>query len=315
MKIPTLLGLALLITAITLGVMLYLNQDNQKQQTIPLYNPQKIQVVNISDTQLSIVWQTSNQVPGQIIYGQSYNLNNLQNDNRDKTEVKQHLVHFVTLKNLKPDTKYYYQIKSGPFTYPDKYLDFKTAKKLNETKDPSLNKPIQGTILNTNLNPVDEALVFLKIEDAQDIATFTSTAGNFIIPLTDLRTTSLETLYKITDKQSAQLLITRAEISSLVDITLPLQTTVLPPLTLGQNINLKNYTGNQVNKTKKQTDLETPEQIAKFDQNKDGKVNSLDQAKVTDLYNSNQFDKKADFNLDSRVDQQDIEIISQALGL
>lgn len=317
MKIPTLLGLALLITAITLGVMLYLHRENQNRQTKPLLAPKKIQVVNITDTSVTIVWQTDTETEGQIIFGTALNLNQTRNDNRDKNEPRNHLVHFVTLNGLSADTKYYYKIKSSAFSFPDQSLDFKTAKKIGQPENDflKLNKPIQGTVLNTNLNPIDEALVFLKIEDASDLATFTSTAGNFIIPLTDLRSASLENYYDIGDKKQAALLIEKGDLSSEVDITLPL-TQILPPITIGQNINLTNYLSSKKTPSQpKQNDLEKPENVSRFDQNSDGKVNSLDLAKVTDLYNSKQKDKKADFNGDGAIDQIDVEILSKTLGL
>lgn len=317
MKIPTILGMALLITAIVLGVMIYFYKQGITQKSELNSLPKKIQVVNLSDTSATIVWQTDQKSPGQIAYGPSQDLNMIKNDNRDKDEPKDHLIHFVTLTGLAPNTKYYFKIKIGEnFFYPDKSLDFKTASTLDESQNSSLNKPIHGTILNTNLNPVDEALVFLKIDDAQDYATFTSTAGNFIIPLTLLRTKDLNSYYQLTQQTPALLFITRGELSSNVELSLPLENQVLPPLTLGQNINLKEFLKLQSQKASIQKQLEkSPDLVNKFDLNNDGKVNSLDLAKVIDLYNSKQTDKKADFNSDGAVNQQDIDTISQTLGL
>lgn len=312
MKIPTLLGLALLLTAITLGVMISLYQQNLNRENKPQFAPKQIKVLNISDTSVSIVWQTDLKTEGEIVYDTSQNLKHIESDNRDKDEIKQHLIHFVTLRDLKPDTKYFYKIKSESFLFPDQSLDFKTAKTIPDQQDNSLNKPVQGTVLNTNLNPVDEALVFLKIEDASDLATFTSTAGNFIIPVTDLRTKDLSNFYPITQKIPATLQIIRGDLSSNVDITLPLDQ-ILPPLTLGQNINLKDYIASESARVRKLKELQSPEIVNKFDLNGDGKVNSLDLASVIDLYNSKQKDKKADFNQDGAVDQKDIDIISKAL--
>lgn len=314
MKIPTLLGLALLITAIALGSMIYLYQQNLDQKDQSLFSPKKIEVLNISDTSVTIVWQTDSKTTGQIIYGPSQTLDKTQTDNRDKKEIREHVVHFVTLKDLKPDTKYFYQIKSSNFLFPKKPLDFKTAKTIENSTETALNKPIQGTVLNINLNPIDEALVFLKIEDASDLATFSSTAGNFIIPLTDLRTRDLGSYYQITREIPASLQIVKGDLISSVEITLPLNQ-ILPPLTLGQNINLKDFIASESSRVKKQKELESPELVNKFDLNFDGKVNSLDLAKVIDLYNSKQKDKKADFSQDGVIDQKDIDIISKALSL
>lgn len=314
MKIPTLLGLALLITALALGMMLYFYQKNLEQEQKPLFEPKKIQIVNISDTQATIVWWSDKPAIAQVIFG-SNDLKKIGTDNRDRDEPKEHAVHFVTLKDLKPDTLYKYQIKSSKFLYPDQPMNFKTAKTLEQNQKATLQKPIKGTVLNTNLNPIDEALVFLKIDEAQDIASFTSTSGNFVIPLADLRSKSLENYYEISNPISATLLITKGDLTSEVQITLPGELQTLPPITIGQNINLKEYLASTSARLKKQTDLENPEIVNKFDLNGDKKVNSLDLAEVFDLYNSNQKDKKADFNSDGKIDQQDIDIISKALDI
>jgi len=316
MKIPTLLGLALLITALAFGVIGYLQKTKEGLQEKPFYLPEGIQVLNLQDNQATIVWSTNNATLGQVIFGTGSSLNVTQADNRDQDSLKEHFVHFVTLNDLKPNTKYFFKIKSSSFTYPEQPLDFKTAKTINNSEDHPLNKPIKGTVLNTNLNPIDEALIFLKIEDAQDMATFTSTAGNFIIPLTDLRSKSLESYYQLSgQKIPATLLIKKGDLSSEVKITLPQDISTLPPLTIGQNLNLEEYLASSEARLKKQKNLESPEIIGKFDLNNDKKVNSLDLAKVIDLYNSKQNDKKADFNSDGVIDQKDIDTISSALDI
>ena len=311
MKIPTILALALIITAILLaGGLYYLSQKNQQAEKIK-FHPTDIKVVNLSDTSTTIVWETKEPTGGQIAFGEnSFSLNRLASDNRNRLRETPRLMHFVSLKGLKSDTKYYYQIKIGDYLYPEEPLDFKTAKSLEDTGS-NLKKPVRGTVLDLNLNPIDEALVFLHLDDGSDIATFTSTGGNFILPLIDLRSKDLSSDYNLSSSKEAVLQIKRAGLISEIQIVLPTEE-LLPPITIGQNINLKNY-------------QEKPEQIitfdnqqpsspsSQFDLNSDGKINSLDLSLLREGIEKKSTNLIFDFNSDGKVDDKDAENMSQAI--
>ncbi len=305
-KIPTLLGLSLLITAIALGVFIYIYQLNLKNNQRSLYSPEEITVTNLQSDQATVTWWTETPTISQVTFAEDQNLKDIQKDNRDYTQIKERQVHFVTLRNLKPNTNYYFQVMANGIKYPDKLMSFKTAPPLEETTE---NKPIRGSVLNTNLNPIDEALVIVQIDNAAEMTTFTSTAGNFIIPLKELRTADMSSVFKIDSPIAAKLIIKKGQIKSQVDLTLPLnESQLLPPLTLGQNINLKDLLS-QITPISKQS-LPTS-----YDINSDGVTNSLDLAiitqnngkKISDL--KDETAKKADLNKDEVIDKKDSDLL------
>lgn len=306
-KIPTLLGLSLLITALILGVGLFYYQQHLLNSQKSQFTPKSIQVLNLNDSQATIVWDTNNSVTEQIVYGTS-KLDQTQPDNRDLAQSSPHQVHFVTLRDLTPQTTYKFQITSGPFRFPDKPMSFTTPKVLDQS---SGNRPLRGSVLNVNLNPIDEALVFLKIDGAADMATFTSTAGNFILPLKELRTQDLSDIFTIKPNTSAQLIIKKGDTQSTVDLDLPLNDNqLLPPLTLGQNINLKNL----IAPPTPVQDLSTLPVASKFDLNNDGKINTLDlaiinQNKGKKVAQADENVQKADVNEDGTIDQKDANLL------
>ncbi len=311
-KIPTLFGLSLLITALLLGIFIYIYKQNLNQKQRALYTPKDMTVTNLFAEQATITWWSDSPTVGQIAYGTGNILNDIQNDNRDLQETKTHQVHFVTLRNLKPETTYKFQILSNGIKYPEKPLTFKTAVSLDTSTQ---NRPLRGSVLNTNLNPIDEALVIIKIDGATEMTTFTSTAGNFIFPLKELRTSDLSSPFSIDSKTSATLIIKKGNNQSQVELNLPLDDSeLLPPLTLGQNINLKDVLS-QI----------TPKKIASssasvnYDLNNDGKLNSLDLAiitqnngkKIIDIQNESI--KKADLNNDGLIDKNDSDLLLSTL--
>lgn len=313
MKIPTLLGLALLITVLVVGVFLFVYNQKIISQNRVRFAPKKIQIVNISDLQVSVIWQTDVPTNGAVSFGEGRNLTQTENDARDRIGPNNFIIHFVTLKNLKPDTTYNYQIISGGVEFFDKPQSFKTAKSLTDssgTDKQNQTKPLRGTILNTNLNPIDEALVFLAIKGAQDIVGFTGTSGNFVIPLKDIRSSDLTSFVNLNTKTDATLTINRVGLESQVQLSLPVTDKPLPPLVIGQNINLKDYLTNQANQSKPAAEKPPVSNSEKFDLNGDGKVNSLDLSVIVQNFGKNPKNKKADLNSDGKVDQDDIDLIS-----
>ncbi len=313
-RIPTLLGLSLLITSLVLGIGIYLYQQKTLAAQKNINTPKDIQVINLSDSQATVIWWTTSPTTGQIKYGNGDSPDQIQKDNRDLTEIANHQIHFVTLRNLIPETKYTYQIASSGFYYPDKPLTFTTAKALDES---SPNRPLRGSVLNVNLNPIDEALVFLQINGASEMATFTSTAGNFIIPLKELRTTDLSSPFTIAPNTPATLTIKKGEKQSQVDLILPLSDKqLLPPLTLGQNINLRDLLTQTVPVKNISSTTETS---LEYDLNKDSKINSLDLAIISQNKNkkidqkSSEELKKADLNKDGIIDQADADLLVSKL--
>ncbi len=309
-KIPTLLGLSLLITALILGIFLYFYQQNISNKHRTLYNPTEILITNVLADQVTITWWTETPTLGQVAYGTNNQLTEIANDNRDNKESRNRQVHFVTLRNLKPETNYYYQVLANGVKYPENALSFKTA---NFLENSTPNKPLRGSVLNTNLNPIDEALVTLHIDGASEMTTFTSTAGNFIIPLKELRTSDLSAPFLIEKNTPALIIIKKGSLQSQVELNLPIgESTLLPPLTIGQNINLKGVLPEL--DSQQNSNSSNP-----YDLNSDGKINSLDLAIITQndgkqvANDSTSEMKKSDLNKDGFIDKKDSDLLLTTL--
>src|SRR3989344_2646503 len=184
-RIPTLLALTLLALALGFGIFLDYKQDKLNDEIRNVYTPKRLSLTNISDTKTTITWQSDTQTTGEILYGLTSDLDQKEPDARDQKNLSPRLSHFVELTNLSPNTTYYYKVKSQNELYPLKTLTFKTGPSL--TQIDLSNKPIRGSLVDSFLNPLDDALVFLEIDGASRLATFTNSSGNFILPLKDLR--------------------------------------------------------------------------------------------------------------------------------
>lgn len=268
--------------------------------------PQKIQTVNISDSSATITWQTEIPTIGLISYGSSQNLSESSGDDRDKNNKEIRLTHFVTIKNLKPNTNYYYKIKTAGSLYPNQSLGFKTA---TSPQQETALAPIRGMIvIDGSLTPVDEALIFLKIPGAADLASFSTTAGNFIIPLKNLYQPNLMDFFIPKPGIEATLVIARANLESSVKIILPLYNQPLPPIILGENKDLRQALATSLAQT-----AALSAKLIKYDLNNDGQLNALDVSIVIDNFGKKQKIERADLNNDWIVDQKDLDLLKKAL--
>ncbi|GIW64967.1 MAG: hypothetical protein KatS3mg092_0900 [Patescibacteria group bacterium] len=147
----------------------------------------RIEITNLNPIQTTIFWQTETKETGWLIYGEKENiLDKIVFDDRDlTTSQNKYLNHYVTLKNLKNDTTYYFMIISDnkKIIRPDgKYFSFRTPKTIsNLTKLP----PISGKILNENLTPLNSGVVLfsIKAKNLYSLSFLLKSSGEWLIPL------------------------------------------------------------------------------------------------------------------------------------
>lgn len=313
MKIPTLLGLTILIALIASSGVYYFYLRPKASESIQV-QVNDLQVVNVFNDAVTVVWQTNEPTIGKVLYGKAEPLENQASDNRDRTQGVGRLVHFVTINSLEPNTSYKFRVMNNETVSPE-VGEFKTAgAREDEEIIFSFNKPLKGTVLNTNLNPIDESLVFLNISGAQPLATFSSTAGNFILPLKTVLNKELDELMVIESGTSAEVLIVKGQVRSNLKLRLNEENNTLPPVSIGTNLDLTNY------KKEPLSTINFSEALTSinYDFNNDSRINSLDLAilrgavsarTATDPDNI----KKFDLNFDGIINQADIDTFSKRL--
>lgn len=335
-KIPTLLAIFLLLLAIILAFGLFYLFKKVNDEDKVFYEPKEIRIVNISDTSATITWQTDREVIGKAIISTGSNINenpfsnfydwftlklNIQSglkkvwsDERDGDNEQARSTHFITVSELSPNSKYYFKLKNNQYTFFDQSLEFNTAPAINEDNNSvpgsKLEQPILGIVLTRNLNPVDQALVYFQSDGSEELATYTSQTGNFIIPLRNLRTKSLDNLYDFTTKNTAKLQVIKQETQSDVTITFPIDNISLPPIVFGDDMDFRFYIASPpasiaVNDTIVPTK-------PTLDLNKDSKINTLDLAILSQAVKQNSPDSRFDLNEDGKTDSDDITFLRES---
>lgn len=204
-KIPTLLGIIILLAAFATGFfMLKRDTSNTQSQNNA---PKEIFITNISDSEFTVSWITDSETLGYIKYGESTNLNSIVLDDRDQLSGEKHpyVTHFITAKNLKQTKKYYFEIVSGNKTYNN------DGQPYNVILGPTLGsqgeaKIVSGKILNPDNSNAADVIVYLNSANFTPVSTITDKDGRWAIFLNKTRTTDLNS-YALFDPEATILKI------------------------------------------------------------------------------------------------------------
>lgn len=307
-KIPTLLGIGIVLVGIISGLYLVLREQIILSQAAPDLMPQNITFSNNSDSSVAIIWQTNIATTSFITFGQNSPGEQTALDERDTGNPKPRTLHYVSLKNLLPKTSYQFKIISGKLS--SDILKFETA-------SPSTSQtnftPVIGSVMDGD-NPLNDGIVYLSVQDAVTQSSLIKTGGNFLIPLSQIRKSDLSDIYPLTEDAIAKLTIHSDKGSATATFKLKANSIPLPPVKLGQDADLT-------------MPQETPEpspsikDLDKFDLNSDGKINAADYAILSSCLNKRPTTflsgkiscAKADINGDGKIDGKDSALMSQKL--
>lgn len=298
-KIPTLLGLGVIILGIAVGIYLILQEQELVTRATPDHTPQNITLTNIEDRSLTISWQTTAAVASFITYGQNSPNEQTVLDERDINSPRPYTIHYVTVKNLQPKTTYQFKIISGKLT-SDTFRGTTTASSASQSGF----SPVIGSVLD-NDKPVDEGIAYLSISGAVIQSALVKSLGNFLIPLSFIRKLDLSDIFQPTEDDIAKLTVISEKGTVSAAFKLNSSGLLLPPLKLGQNVDLTNIL----------------EEIKKFDLNKDGLINAADHAIILQNFgppreasSGASKNPQADLNSDGVVNQKDLDLMAKKIN-
>lgn len=298
-KMPTILGLSIIFLGLASGLYLVLREQILLSRAAPDLTPQNIYLTNITDNSAVISWQTNTPAASFVTFGQNSPGEHTILDDRDAFVPKPHVTHYVTLKNLLAKTSYQFKIISGKLTSEVK--TFTTAGPLaNQTGFP----PVIGSVLDDN-KPLNDGIAYLSIPGAATESTLIKTGGNFLIPLSYIRKADLSDIYLLTDTTTAKIAIVSDTGSSNLLFKPQINPSPLIPIKLGQD-----------------ADLTRVEASPSYDPNADGIINAADYAIIFSCSPAGRTGlpdrqvalcAKADINKDNKIDQKDLDLMTQKL--
>lgn len=190
-RIPTILGIFLLLVGITAGVYLVeLGPQSLSTRARPEVTPSEMRISDLTDSSFVISYRTEAEVIGLVHYGTSAtNLSLSTLDDRDQSENsgvegRKYSLHYFTIHSLKPETTYYFEISSGLestiFNSDGKPFTVTTAASINPS---AFADTSYGSVYYPDLSPVSGALVYVTLEGGSLLSSLTGASGTWAVPL------------------------------------------------------------------------------------------------------------------------------------
>ena len=234
-RIPTLFGISLIAFSVILTSIFIKNQTIFRSNAITIEDPQNITTTNISDTSFVLSYTTQESVAGTVSFGKDTNmrLTEIEDADREKGAVSPHIIHITTLKNLTPNTKYFFVINSGQTTFLNNNVPFEAVTAPSIPAPPS-QRSIVGKVILPDGSIPREGVSFLTTKGTQTLSTLVRKDGSFTFILDSLRSEDLSSYFKLEKDSNIKIAFVSDSFSSRV-LALYSQTNPLPTITLSNN--------------------------------------------------------------------------------
>lgn len=237
-KIPNLLVLVLITIGISITSVLVQKSVIFGGHAAPTNMPQDVKISNSTDKSVTISYATSEQATGALSLGTTKSFGQTIFDDRDKTTPQPHTIHFFTVKNLTPQTTYYFSITSGDTTFsqqPEPYA-FTTASVLTPLHP--TNMTITGKVVLPNGESPPEALVYAQPTNGQLLSVLTDSQGRYHFHLDTIRDKTLSQYLDVSGKTIFAVSVIAGQLTSHVTYILE-KTNTIPPITLSNNYDFR----------------------------------------------------------------------------
>ena len=235
-KIPTIIGILILMAGVFAGVMLLKNNQIFKIGASPTITPKDVRIGSLSDSSAVISWTTADQTADFITYGINQNVGTVTNETENDQKFT---THSIIITGLKPESNYYFKINSNGTMFDNNGVpwQFSTGKTLT-TAQASI--PVSGSVITSSGDPVKRAIVYLTI-NGYVISTMTSESGTFVLQLGSARTPDLSVY---ADIDTAKTLLEVSAISEKGETAtakiFPQSANPIPALIIGQDQDFRN---------------------------------------------------------------------------
>lgn len=142
------------------------------------------QQVNISPRQAGVFWEVNTPDEGWLIYGENPSkLDQIALDDRDISERQSRPFHLVMMKNLNPETTYYYKIISNNELVTAENNEAFSIHTVSESVPSSSLSPAYGKVVSASGDALSNNIVVISLNNAYPLMTYTKTTGEWLIPL------------------------------------------------------------------------------------------------------------------------------------
>lgn len=193
MRIPTIIGLGILLVGLVGAVLLVQQQqqlESRASEAAP--PPHDVSISNVSDQRFTVTWMTDDAATGFVMLERAETAERVLDD-RDKrtSSLGTSTTHMVTIENLAPATTYRFRIGEGTDTLFDQQGRPYEARTGPTLPNPPSPDSAQGLVLTSSRNSAAGSMVFAELPGGQLLSSLVTSSGNWIIPLSTARDQTL----------------------------------------------------------------------------------------------------------------------------
>lgn len=241
-RIPTLIGLFILIAGLVAGVVLIRQGPTWLLRAGPQLTPQQVKVTNVSDDSFTVSWTTDAETPGFVKCGTGPDLTLTVVDDRDQLSgtTDSFSNHHVTLKNLNPSTDYFFKVGSGGQLFDNNGQPYQVKTGPAIQSPTPANDVAYGTIISQDSSSVSGVIVYLALANTTPLSTLTKSSGSWVIPLNLARSTDLAS-YATYDREASieEIFIQGGQLGTATAVTTTKNDSPVPAITLGQSFDFR----------------------------------------------------------------------------
>lgn len=240
-KIPTLIGVFLLLFGVGAGVFLIQTTQIFRLGASPEEVPKDVRITNVRENAFTVSWVTDKPTISSLTWGESESLGNTA---AGATIEKN--IHLIEVTNLSPSTSYFFKIISAGNEYDNSGIAWQV------TTGPPLGTNIEtrtasGKILTANGQPAAEVLVYISAGGMAPLSAKTTAAGNWLIPLNNARTSNLASYMSLGESSPLLEIFVQAGPQGVATAQVyPSATNPVPDINLGQTFDFRRETQNNV---------------------------------------------------------------------
>lgn len=183
-RIPTALGVLILLGGLVAGVILVNNRQGLITKAGPTEAPKNVKISNKGSNTFTVSWTTDTPVTGYLKYSENpAKINTPAGDIRDQISGSSqgYTNHYINVTGLNPDKTNYLMVGSGSQLYDDsgKPFEVRTGQSVISPSE----DVISGKVVGADGSPINNAIVYVEVEKGQTLSAMTKTDGTWRLNL------------------------------------------------------------------------------------------------------------------------------------
>ena len=238
-KIPTAIGLLVLIGGLIAGVILVNTRTSFQSKAGPTESPKNIKITNRGSGSFSLSWTTDTPMTGYAKFSEDPTMpagkTTPAGDVRDQISgtSQSYANHYVNITGLGPNKTYYFLIGSGSQNYNDNGKPYQVRTQASVSSPPE--DVVSGKITNADGSPVNGGVVFVDLEGAETLSAITKNDGSWRLNLSTARTKDGKTITIDPKTTLLSIFVSAGTSGSATAITNTEKARPVPDILLGKN--------------------------------------------------------------------------------